>query len=122
MRKQNDWNAAASQFEYFPARSAERAEAVFNTYAIAERTKVERETVAKFGGEDLSDARQASNVRPEDVGKSTQVWHHVKQHTSYACVVTAAVCSCSSRVYCRVARTRKSVTNSYRTAIVHLAL
>jgi uncharacterized membrane protein len=73
MRKQNDWNAAASQFEYFPARAAERAEAVFNTYAIAERTKVERETVAKFGGEDLSDARQASNVRPEDVGKSTQV-------------------------------------------------
>jgi uncharacterized membrane protein len=77
MRKQNDWNAAASQFEYFPARSAERAEAVFNTYAIAERTKVERETVAKFSGEDLSDARVASNVRPEDVGKSTQVCYRV---------------------------------------------
>ncbi|KAG5192255.1 hypothetical protein JKP88DRAFT_230236 [Tribonema minus] len=72
VRRQPDWIASASQYEYFAPRSAERAEAVFNTYAIAERTKVERETVSRFGGEDLSDSRRSDGVRPEDLGKPTQ--------------------------------------------------
>lgn len=72
IRKQEDWRGVASAFEYFPARNAERAEAVFNTYAINERAKVERETVARFGGDDMSSARKAEGVRPGQIGLPTQ--------------------------------------------------
>lgn len=72
LRRQNDWVAANSKFEYFKPRSSERAEAVFNSYAIDERSKVERETVARFGGEDLSDKRSSSGVQAHNIGMPTQ--------------------------------------------------
>lgn len=72
LRKSADWNSAALQFEYYPQRSAEKAEATFSQFAIQERLKVERETVSRFGGDNLAESRQAAEMRPELIGRPTQ--------------------------------------------------
>ncbi|CAM9589465.1 unnamed protein product, partial [Phaeothamnion confervicola] len=57
VRRQNDWLSAASDFDHFGRGSSDGAERAFNRFAITERSKVERETLAKVGGRDVSARR-----------------------------------------------------------------
>mmetsp|Transcript_26934 Transcript_26934/g.42261 ORF Transcript_26934/g.42261 Transcript_26934/m.42261 type:complete len:385 (+) Transcript_26934:72-1226(+) len=64
LRRSAEWEAAASTVEYFGSRDADKAEGAFNRIAVAERSKLEKETFGNVNGMSLNN--QSQNPRGVD--------------------------------------------------------
>jgi hypothetical protein len=60
------------------------------------QTQVERETVSRFGGEDLADARNAEGIIASSIGKPTQVRQTVASRLCIVIIVVLSVTICGS--------------------------